>query len=89
MIYMDLYQIAGGEQFALPEGYRFSWIAFDPDSPDTRVLFDCHSPKGPHFHLNNEKEGTAYQWQNLKEAERFFFEIVEKHFGKLTGGKES
>ena len=89
VIYMDLYQVADDAKLGLPEGYRFSWIAFDSDNPLDRVLFDCHSPKGPHFHIGNDQEGTPYQWRGLKEAEQDFFKKVEAHFGELTGGKQS
>lgn len=88
VIYMDLYQVPDGVKVGLPDGFRFSWIAFDPDNPSNRVLFDCHSPKGPHFHLGDDAVETSYQWNNIVEAEKFFFELVEKHFGKL-GGKQS
>ena len=89
VVCMDLYKVPEGETTGLPNGYRFSWIAYDPDKTQNRVLFDCHSPKGPHFHLDDEKEGTPYHWVGLVEAERYFFEVVEGHFGKLIGGNKS
>ncbi len=59
-----------------------SWIAFDPEEEGARVLFDCHEPKGPHWHIDDDEEGQLFVWQGLKEAEDLFFQKVEERFGR-------
>lgn len=66
-IHMDLYQLEKRAD-VLGSEYRFSWIAFDADDPMRRVLFDSHPPKGPHFHLDNEKEGQSFPWVSIGDA---------------------
>ncbi len=81
VVAMDLYKIRDPESAKYPEGYRMSWIAFDPEKPrEKRVLFDSHPPKGPHFHIDNKKAEISFVWLSLKETETLFFEIVCEHF---------
>lgn len=82
-IYMDLFHVPGGHEKGLPEGYKFSWIAFDPLEAGARILFDCHPPKGPHLHVDADPVGVPYQWESLEAAEKFFFGKVQERFGKL------
>lgn len=82
-IYMDLFTVPGGQEKGLPEGYKFSWIAFDSEDTTARVLFDCHPPKGPHLHVDMEPVGISYSWKSLEAAENFFFEKVQERFGKF------
>lgn len=79
---MDLFRLAEAKA-GFPDGYRFSWIAFDSDNPASRVLFDCHPPKGPHIHIDGDKDGLPYEWNGLEEAERFFRRKLKEHFGEL------
>jgi len=60
--------------------YRLGWIAYDPENPRLRVLFDSHPPKGAHFHVDDDILGTPFAWQSLKKAEERFFKMVCKHF---------
>ena len=53
-VFMDLYKLPEGHHDSFPEGYKFSWIAFDPENPSKQVLLDCHVPKGPHFHTDQD-----------------------------------
>lgn len=76
---MDLYQLPGTTQ----SEFRFSWIAFDPNDPARRVLFDSHPPKGPHFHLDNDADGKPFVWVSIEDAIRLFREKVSEHFGEL------
>lgn len=81
-IRMDLYKIDENEKPSdYPEGYKFSWIAFNPDDPSEKVLVDCHKGKGPHFHIDNDIQGTSFQWNNLDEAIDLFTEKVSERFG--------
>jgi hypothetical protein len=56
VIFMDLYKLPKGAKKDYPEGYKFSWIAFDSENEAKRVLFDCHTKKGPHLHLDGDKK---------------------------------
>lgn len=80
-IYMDLYKILSQNT---EDAYRFSWIAFDPNNPTKRVLFDSHPPKGPHFHLDNDTDGKPFVWVSIEDAIRLFREKVSEYFGDLT-----
>jgi hypothetical protein len=80
VIEMELFTIKGKESAYYPEGYRIGWIAFDPESPEKRVLFDSHPPKGIHFHIDGDDEGVALVWRSLAETEQMFFDRVCHHF---------
>ena len=80
---MDLYRLPKGHPKIFPEGYRFSWIAYDPENPLFRVLFDCHPPKGPHVHVDDNKEGDAIEWISLEVTYLEFFEAIRKRFGEF------
>ena len=81
-IYADTFQLPG-KDLSSWNAYRFSWIAFDPDETSARVLFDCHEPKGPHWHIDSDEVGQPFTWTGLKEAEEFFFQKVEERFGEI------
>ena len=82
-IYVDTFRLRGAKDPSSWEAYRFSWIAFDPDETGARVLFDCHKPKGPHWHIDEDEVGQPFTWKGLKEAEDFFLEKVEEKFGQI------
>ena len=82
-VVMDLFKLSSA-QSGYPEGYKFSWIAFDPKNPLERVLFDTHPPKGPHLHLDDDPIGIPYAWVGLREAQEFFLAKVQEHFGEIT-----
>jgi hypothetical protein len=57
------------------------------------VLFDSHTPKGPHFHVDADSEGQSFNWVSVEDAIRLFREKVMEHFGELEavpndGGQE-
>ena len=81
--FMDLYRIAPPHHPSMPEGYKFSWIAFEPETPKNRVLFDCHPPKGPHMHLDDDSEGLPFIWESLEKSRKLFFSKVVERFGKI------
>jgi hypothetical protein len=82
IVQMDLYQVADASgQPWLPEGFRFSWIAFNPDDPTEKVLMDAHRGKGPHMHIGNDPEGIQFNWMGLDDALDRFRREVEKYFG--------
>lgn len=88
-LYMDLFKISPPHDPCYPEGFKFSWIAFDPENPEIRILFDCHSPKGPHLHIDSDPVGTSFKWTSLENARSLFYLKVIDHFGEhpiLRGG---
>ncbi len=80
IVEMELFRIHGKEAAFHPEGYRLGWIAFDPEQPERRVLFDSHPPKGAHFHVDQDEVGISFVWKSLPKAEAMFFEMVCRHF---------
>jgi hypothetical protein len=80
VIEMKLFKISGRESKHYPEGYRLGWIAFDPESPSCRILFDSLPPKGVHFHIDADSAGVKFTWESLEKTELLFFEMVSKHF---------
>lgn len=88
VIYMDLFQLPPPFDSSFPEGYKFSWTAFNPLDRDNRVLFDCHIPKGAHYHVDDDSEGKSFEWKSLKEAEELFVKTVQEKFGEVPGLKE-
>jgi hypothetical protein len=85
-VFMDLYRLPDGSFGTFPEGYRFSWIAYASDDEELRVLFDCHPPKGPHFHVDGELRGQPFHWTTLDAAYELFFAKVREHFGDFREG---
>ena len=80
-IYVDTYRLQGVNERTW-NAYRFSWIAFDSDEPGARILFDCHEPKGPHWHVDGDEVGKPFEWAGLDAAEELFFQKVEERFSK-------
>jgi len=83
VFYMDLYRLPNPYDPTYPEGYKFSWIAYEDNLEESRVLFDCHSPKGPHMHIDADKEGVEFEWTTLIEVRKLFFQTVVKRFGPI------
>ncbi len=84
---MDLYELELLETEAISDSssrYRFSWIAFDQEDPEMRVLFDSHLPKGPHFHIDGDQDGQPFAWFSIQDAIQFFHTKVTEHFGELS-----
>ncbi len=89
VVEMDLYELNDPNPH-FP--YRFSWIAFDQESPEERVLFDCHPPKKPHFHLSDGNEET-FEWTSFADGVALFQKKTRERFGELSeisddGGSE-
>jgi hypothetical protein len=81
VVKMDTYLIHGSDKVKYPPaGHKFSWIAFDLDNPGDKVLFDSHPPKGPHYHIDGDKEGKPFSWTSLEAAQDLFIQMAEKRF---------
>ncbi len=85
VVRMDLYKVKEEDGF-LP--FRFSWIAFDQADPSRRILFDCHSGKEPHFHIDGEEQGNPFHWSSIENAIEFFHKKMIEHFGDLVETNE-
>ena len=84
----ELYKIHGEAGKQYPDGYRFGWIAFDRFNKMKSVLFDCHPPKGAHYHIDGEQPGTSFEWTGLNDATTLFWMKVWEHFGDRIEGDE-
>ena len=86
---MDVYRLPEGHPKTFPEWYRFSRIAYDTENEMARVLFDCHEPKGPHTHVDDDGEGMPFDWKSIEAAYDLFFERVKERFGAFDIEEES
>ena len=82
-IFMDLFLLPAPCESCFPEGFKFSWIAFEEDMPEARILFDCHSPKGPHMHIGQNLMDSPFEWQSLSVAQDLFYSKVIEFFGEI------
>ena len=87
-VYMDLYRLPKGHSKSFPEGFRFSWIAYDPEDPSIRVLVDSHPPKGPHIHRDGDPVGEPFEWTTLDAAYSLFFAKIRERFGEFMADEE-
>jgi hypothetical protein len=87
-IFMDLYllPVRRGKTAHFPDDYRFSWIAFDSEAPEKRVLFDCHKDKGAHVHFDDKELERNITVTTPDEAEKLFYELIVERFGPLAPG---
>jgi hypothetical protein len=85
VIAMDLYDISPSPVDGLfLERFRLSWIAFDFENPDKKVLVDSHPPVGLHYHFDNGDQ-IKLELTTLDEALMFFETKVIEHFGEIEG----
>lgn len=78
-VILDVFKIPPPEDQKFPDGFKFSFLAFNEENPDDKVLLDCHPPKKPHFH---DKDGE-FEWTGIDAAIDLFWEKVEIKFGKI------
>ena len=85
VIVMDLYEISPAPISGLfLERFKLSWIAFDFDNPDKKVLVDSHPPVGLHYHLDNGVQ-IKVELVTLDEALMLFETKVIEHFSEIDG----
>ena len=65
-----------------PQGYKFKWIAFNRDEPDEKVLFDNHTGKAPHYHVNGKQ--SFFIWESRWHAQQLFYQKVIEKFGNFV-----
>lgn len=79
-LFMDLYLLDSGKTGASNlDNYKLSWIFFDSEYPDIRILMDNHQPIGLHLHLNNGDQ-IKVEAHSLEDAQTVFKDMVKKHF---------
>ena len=78
---MKLFRLPKIEKKEYPEDYKFSWIAFNQDDPEEKVLFDNHHGKAPHFHINGQEE--SFVWINLEKSLDLFYQKTIQKFGRF------
>lgn len=83
VVFADLYRLPKPEKKSGAEKFKFSWIAFDSENESRRVLMDCHEPKGPHIHFDDDKDGQVFRWTGIDAAWVMFFDTIRSHFGDL------
>jgi hypothetical protein len=81
-IFMDCYEVESTDQ-GFDKAFTFSWIAFDPEKPDRRVLMDQHRGRPCHLHIGDKEIFMTVEFDSLDKAISFFFLEVKKHFGEL------
>lgn len=80
-IILEMKLVKLASQVSFPINGKFSWIACNKDKPDEEfVLFDNYH-KPPHFHIDRKDEFTFFTWKSNQQAQRLFWEKVEKKFG--------
>lgn len=62
---------------AYPLGIKYRMALIDPVRKKVIILYDNHSPKGPHWHDNTGQE-FAYSFVSLDKLMSDFLEIVRK-----------
>ncbi len=79
-IYMDCYKIPLKE-LRFENNYRFSFIAFDPQFPERRVLVDQHPGRPCHLHIDDLEIETEMP-STLSAAIKLFEAAVLQSFGE-------
>lgn len=82
-ISMDCYQVTNSN-LEFEKTFVFSWIAFDPENPERRVLMDQHRTKACHLHLGTREVLLQKIPRTLEDALVVFRNEVEKYFGELA-----
>jgi hypothetical protein len=82
---MRLWQFSNQQSLDFPEGYKFSWIAYNVVSPQQEfVLFDNHKGKPPHYHIDDKKKYIFFTWTSRERAEKLFWQKVQARFGYFS-----
>ncbi len=80
-LHMDLFDVGEGKaQGLFLDRFRFSWIFFEVENPDRRVLVDCHHPYGVHVHYDDGPQESVTA-KTLDDVREFFTAAIKKHFG--------
>ena len=61
-----------------PDNYKYSLICLD-EKKNSKILFDNHSPKGHHFHI--DKQEFKYEFINEEKLVNDFEKLIFEHFG--------
>lgn len=64
-----------------PQGFKFKWLAFDRDKPSEKILFDNHTGKKPHYHI--DKKEKFFTWKSRKDTQQMFYQEIIKKWGNF------
>ena len=79
-IKMKLWQLSEPYGTEFPQGYKFSWIAYNVKNPQREyVLIDNHKGKELHYHIDDQEE--FFKWVSIDETEKLFLAKVQERFG--------
>src|SRR4051812_34339960 len=82
IVFLEIFEIYPERSGLFLDKYKLSWIAFDMQNVDKRVLMDAHHPFGIHYHLDSGRQ-IPVQFEGLDSALQFFEGKVREHFGEL------
>jgi hypothetical protein len=82
VVVIEIIEISPNKAGLFLDRFKLSWIAFNPENPDQRVLVDAHSPFGLHYHINDGAQ-IPVKGSNLQECLKLFQSLVISHFGEL------
>ena len=76
VVELKIWQVAKTK--AYPDGVRYALIVIKPES-NKKVLMDNHSPKGHHYHLDENE--FDYAFKDLDQLINDFKNLVKIHMG--------
>lgn len=82
VIEMKLFLMANKSKEEYPEDYQFTWIAFNKNNPQEKVLFDNHHGKPPHYHIDLDFS-HYFEWITLSHSISLFRQKVIERFGEF------
>jgi hypothetical protein len=56
-------------------------LAFDREYPEQKILFDNHTGKKPHYHI--DKKQKFFTWISREHTQKMFYQEIVKKFGEL------
>lgn len=73
---MKLWEVPKTKKY--PDGIKYSLIVIDPSS-NKKVLMDNHTPKGHHYHIDEEE--FYYLYSSIDQLIEDFKSLVKVHLG--------
>lgn len=64
-----------------PNGFKFKWLAFNRDNPAEKILFDNHTGKKSHYHI--DKKEKFFTWTSREHTQQMFCQEVVKKWGNF------
>ncbi len=73
---MKLWEVQKTSKY--PDGVRYSLVFINP-TKNKKILMDNHTPKGHHYHLDDQE--FDYQYQGVPQLVEDFKALVKIHMG--------